>query len=312
MTTTLANALNLALHHQMKSDSKVIIAGQDIGINGGVFRITEGLIDQFGAARVIDTPISESFQAGFAIGLALSGYRPIMEFQFMGFMYSALEQIISHASRFRNRTRGQLTTPVVFRAPFGGHIHAPEHHSESMEALFCQIPGLRVISPSTPHLGYHLLRQAIECADPVVFLEPKALYRALPGEIDFDHPPKLGQAHILSPGEDLTIITWGGMISAALKTAQYYRQSFGIEIEVIDLSSLHPIDKTTIIQSVQKTKRALILHEAAKTGAIGAEIMSILIENCHNMLIRPHRLGGLDIIPPYYQNEKFFSLTAGN
>ncbi len=272
----LLEAVNQALRHAMEADENVVILGEDIATNGGVFRATEGLKETFGFRRVMDTPLAENLIAGLAVGMASQGLKPVAEIQFMGFIYAALEQLISHAARLRNRTRGRLSCPLVIRAPFGGGIHAPEHHSESTEALFAHIPGLRVVIPSSPARAYGLLRAAIACPDPVLFMEPKRLYRLqrLPVELD-DDPLPLDRCFTLRAGEDVSLISWGAMIHETLAAAEQLAAE-GIKAEVIDVASLNPLDRDTLIATASKTGRVVIVHEAPLNGGFGAEIAATI------------------------------------
>jgi 2-oxoisovalerate dehydrogenase E1 component beta subunit len=304
---TLVEAINQALMYEMQVDSDVVILGEDIGKNGGVFRATVGLLDKFGAERVRDTPLAESMIAGLAIGMAIEGLKPVAEFQFMGFIYPALDQIINHASRIRNRTRGQMSCPVVFRAPYGCGIRAPEHHSESTEALFAHIPGLRVVMPSSPVRAYGLLLAAIRNPDPVIFLEPSRLYRWAKQEV-----PNTGDAlpldvcFTLREGEDVTLVTWGSLVKETLAAAEKLAAE-GISAEVIDLATIKPIDMDTILFSVEKTGRCVIVHEAARTCGVGAEISAQLAERGLLFLKAPvQRITGYDTIVPYARLEKFY------
>jgi 2-oxoisovalerate dehydrogenase E1 component beta subunit len=306
MTTpiTLVEAVNQALHYEMSHDKEVIVLGEDVGMNGGVFRATVGLHEKF-PHRVLDTPLAESMIAGISIGMSVQGLKPVAEFQFEGFIYPAFNQIISHASRMRNRSRGRLHCPIVFRAPFGGGIHAPEHHSESPEALFAHIPGLRVVIPSSPAKAYGLLLAAIRDPDPVIFFEPKRIYRKIK-QIVPDHGKALplDKAFILKPGQDVTLISWGAMVYETLEAAKKLQHE-NISAEVIDLATIKPIDKQTIFESVKKTGRVVIVHEAVKTCGVGAEIAALIAEHCFHDLTAPiMRVTGFDIIVPYSQLEQ--------
>ena len=265
---TLVEAINQALAHELKADPTVIVLGQDVGANGGVFRATAGLLERFGAARIVDTPLAETLIAGMSVGLAAQGMRPVAEIQFMGFIYPALDQMLNHAARMRNRTRGRLTCPMVLRAPTGAGIHAPEHHSESTEALFAHIPGLRVVVPSSPARAYGLLLAAIRDPDPVIFLEPTRIYRLVKESV-----PDTGQAlpldvcFMLRDGTDLTLVTWGAATRETLAAAEALERE-GVEAEVIDVATLAPLDMRTILESVQKTGRCVIVHEAARNVGV--------------------------------------------
>lgn len=303
----LLDAVNYALDNALQSDNDVVLLGQDIGNNGGVFRATDHLFKKYGKNRVIDMPLAENLIAGAAIGMASQGLKAVAELQFMGFIYPAIDQIINHASRIRNRTRGRITCPVVFRAPYCGGIGAPEHHSESTEAMFAHIPGIRVIIPGTPASAYRQLLAAINNPDPVVFLEPKKIYRSVKQKVRLDGiPGNLDKAYIMKSGEDITLISWGATLHETLK-ASHHLDKAGISTEVIDLNSIKPIDKETIIQSVKKTGRCIIAHEANKTCGVGAEIAATLSEECLYYLNAPiKRVAGPDIIMPYYKMENNF------
>lgn len=304
---TLVEAVNQAISYEMAHDKNVVILGEDIAVNGGVFRTTVGLLEKFGPERVLDTPLAESMIAGMTIGMSTQGLKPIAEFQFMGFIYSAFDQILSHAARLRNRTRGRLTCPLVFRAPYGGGIHAPEHHSESMEALFAHIPGIRVVIPSSPAKAYGLLLAAIRNPDPVLFLEPKRIYRLVKQEVpDNGEALPLDKCFIVKPGNDVTLITWGAMIKETLEAAEQLEGN-GISAEIIDLATISPIDMETILTSVEKTGRCVIIHEAPRSGGIGAEIAAQLAEYALDSLQAPiQRVSGYDTVMPYAQLEKYY------
>ncbi|OGO93454.1 MAG: 2-oxoisovalerate dehydrogenase [Coxiella sp. RIFCSPHIGHO2_12_FULL_44_14] len=304
---TLARAVSQAIAYEMQRDDSVIVFGEDIAKNGGVFRTTEGLLEKFGPHRVIDTPLAESMIAGIAVGMATQGLKPIAEFQFMGFIYSGFDQIISHAARMRNRTRGRLHCPIVYRAPFGGGIRAPEHHSESTEALFAHIPGVRVVIPSSPARAYGLLLASIRDPDPVIFLEPKRIYRWVKQDVPDDGQAlPLDRCFILREGNDVTLITWGAMIKETLEAAeQLARQD--IHAEVIDVATIKPFDRETILHSVEKTGRAVIIHEAPRTGGVGADIAAEISEHGLLSLLAPvQRVTGYDTVMPYYQLEKYY------
>jgi 2-oxoisovalerate dehydrogenase E1 component subunit beta len=301
---TMVEAINMAHAWEMEHDPSVVVIGEDVGVNGGVFRATVGLQQRFGATRVQDTPLAEGLIAGTAIGLAASGIKPIAEIQFMGFIYPALDQIASHMARLRNRTRGRLTCPLVLRMPHGGGIHAPEHHSESLEALLCHHPGLRVVCPSSPARAYGLLLAAIRDPDPVIFLEPVRLYRFVRQEVEDDgRALPIDSCFVLREGSDLTIVTWGAMTVETLKAAEQIAAE-GISCEVIDLASLSPIDFETILDSVVKTGRLLIVHEAARNCAVGAEIAATVAEQALYDLLGPiRRVTGYDTVMPLYRLE---------
>lgn len=305
---TLIEAITQALAYELAHDENVVVFGEDVGKNGGVFRATAGLQERFGANRVFDTPLAESMIGGLAIGMATQGLKPVAEFQFMGFIYPAMNQIISHAARFRNRTRGRLTCPAVFRTPCGGGIRAPEHHSESTEALFSHIPGLQVIVPSSPKRAYGLLLAAMRNPDPVVFLEPMRIYRLMKQEVeDNGEELPIGKCFVLQEGSDLTLLSWGASINETMLVSQELAQNEGISCEVIDVATIKPLDIDTILDSVAKTKRCVIVHEAPKTCGVGAEIACLLQENLLSELMAPvMRVTGYDTVIPYFQLEKYY------
>ncbi|MDF1646170.1 MAG: alpha-ketoacid dehydrogenase subunit beta [Legionellaceae bacterium] len=304
---TLLEAVTQALAYELNIDKDIVIFGEDVGKNGGVFRATAGLQERFGEKRVFDSPLAESMIAGLAIGMSTQGLKPVAEFQFMGFIYPALNQIISHAARMRNRTRGRLSCPIVFRAPFGGGIHAPEHHSESTEALFAHIPGLQVVIPSSPKRAYGLLLAAMRNPDPVIFLEPKRIYRLVKQPVpDNGEALPLGKCFTLKTGDDVTLISWGASMHETLQAARTLDKE-GISCEVIDVATIKPLDIETILNSVEKTGRAVIIHEAAKSGGVGAEISAQIMENSLDTLLAPvQRVTGYDVTMPYFQLEKHY------
>ena len=304
---TLLEAVTQALAYELTHDKDVVIFGEDVGKNGGVFRATDGLQARFGNDRVFDSPLAESMIAGLAIGMSLQGLKPIAEFQFMGFIYPAMNQIITHAARMRNRTRGRLHCPLVFRAPFGGGIRAPEHHSESTEALFAHIPGLQVVIPSSPKRAYGLLLAAIRNPDPVIFLEPKRIYRLVKQPVeDNGEALPLGKCFTLQQGDDVTLISWGASMHETLIAAKELTNE-GISCEVIDVATIKPMDSDTILASVEKTGRCVIVHEGAKTCGVGAEISAIIMENAMADLLAPvQRVTGYDTVMPYFQLEKHY------
>ena len=309
----LVEAVNLALRRAMLDDESVVLLGEDIGVNGGVFRATDGLQEQFGISRVMDTPLAETTIAGTAVGMAVAGLKPIAEIQFMGFIYATLEHLFCHAARKRNRTRGRLTCPLVLRAPLGGGIHGPEHHSESTEALFAHIPGLRVVIPSSPARAYGLLLAAINNPDPVIFLEPKRLYRAEKHEVvDDGKALPLDTCFTLREGTDLTLISWGACIKECLSVVDGFNSiaDSGLSIELIDLATVNPIDFATIEASIKKTGRCVIVHEAAKTCGIGAEIAAHIAEHLMSYCKAPvKRITGFDTVMPYFRNEQHYMIT---
>jgi 2-oxoisovalerate dehydrogenase E1 component beta subunit len=297
--TTLVGAVTMALARAMEEDERVVVLGEDVGVNGGVFRATLGLLERFGPERVLDTPLAELAIGGVAVGMAVEGLRPVAEIQFVGFVYPAVDQIVSHASRMRNRTRGRLSCPMVLRAPFGGGIHAPEHHSESLEAMFAHVPGLRVVIPSSPARAYGLLLAAIRDPDPVIFLEPARIYRAVRQEVEDDGKAlPLDTAFVLREGRDLTLVTWGAMTKETLAAAETLAAE-AVSAEVIDVATVKPLDEGTILASVEKTGRCVIVHEAALTCGFGAEIAARIAEKGLLSLQAPiERVAGWDTVMP--------------
>ena len=304
---TLVEAVRLAIGRAMADDDAVVVLGEDVGANGGVFRATDGLAARFGSGRVIDTPISESMFVGVAVGLATQGFRPIVEYQFMGFLYPGLDQLANHASRLRNRTRGRLSCPMVVRAPYGGGVHAPEHHSESFEAMVAHIPGLRVVIPSSPAKAYGLLLAAIADPDPVVFLEPKRMYRSTREEIDDDGEAlPLDRCFTVRHGDDLTLVTWGASTIETLAAADALAAE-GVTADVIDIATIKPLDIDTILHSVERTGRCVIVHEAPRTGGVGAEIAAALAgEGLTSLLAPVARVTGYDTVMPLFRNEHHY------
>ncbi len=301
----MVEAVAMAHAWELQHDPAVVVIGEDVGANGGVFRATQGLQQRFGAERVQDTPLAEAAIAGVAIGMAAQGLKPIAEIQFMGFLYPALDQIINHMSRMRHRTRGRLSCPIVMRMPHGGGIHAPEHHSESVETLLCHVPGLRVVCPSSPARAYGLLLAAIRDPDPVMFLEPTRLYRASRQEVPDDgRALPLDRAFVLREGADVTIVSWAAMIAETLQAAAELVAA-GVDAEVIDLASLSPIDATTILDSVAKTGRLVIVQEAARNVGVGAEVAAIVAEDgLYDLLAPIRRVAGYDTVMPLYRLER--------
>ncbi len=296
---TLVEAVTQALAHELAADERVLLLGEDVGVNGGVFRTTVGLQERFGPERVIDTPLAETLIAGMSVGLAAQGMRPVAEIQFMGFIYPAIDQLLNHAARLRNRTCGRLTCPLVLRSPIGGGIHAPEHHSESTETLFAHIPGLRVVVASSPARAYGLLLAAIRDPDPVVFLEPTRLYRLAKEAVpDTGEALPLDVCFVLREGKDVTLVTWGATTRETLSAAAALADE-GIEAEVIDVATLAPLDMTTILESVAKTGRCVIAHEAARNVGVGAEIAAQVADRGLLTLLAPiKRVAGYDTIMP--------------
>lgn len=304
---TLLEAVNLALHRAMLEDANVVMLGEDIGVNGGVFRATQGLRERFGFKRVLDTPLAETMIAGVSVGMAAQGLKPVMEIQFLGFIYAAMEHLVSHASRLRNRTRGRLSCPLVVRSPMGAGIRAPEHHSESTEALFAHIPGLRVLVPSSPARAYGLLLAAIDDPDPVIFLEPTRLYRMNPQVVvDDGRRLPLDSCFTLREGQDITLISWGGSVHETLQAAAQLERR-GVSVEVIDVACIKPLDLDTLEASVRKTGRAVIIHEAPRSCGVGAEIAASLYERALLDLQAPIvRVTAPDIPPPLYRLEQLY------
>ena len=304
---TIAQAVRDAMLEEMDRDDRVIVLGEDVGIDGGVFRATDGLIERFGAERVIDTPLAESSIIGMSVGLAATGFRPIAEIQFMGFVYPAINQLFGHAARLRNRTRGRLSCPMVVRMPYGGGIHPPEHHSESYEALFLNTPGFKVVVPSNPYDAKGLLVSAIRDEDPVLFMEPKRIYRAFREAVPAEsYSVLLGKAKVVREGTDATLIAWGAMVRVCLDAAEVLARE-DISSEVVDMRTLNPLDRETIIESVVKTGRAVVVHEAVRTGGFGAEISAQIHEHAMLQLHAPvQRVTGFDIVFPLAQNEKLY------
>jgi pyruvate dehydrogenase E1 component beta subunit len=296
---TMVEALRAALARALEEDPAVVILGEDVGVAGGVFRATDGLLARFGASRVRDTPLAEATIAGVAVGAATQGLRPVAEIQFAGFIYPAIDQLANHAARMRTRTRGRLTCPMVVRAPYGGGVHAPEHHSESLEALFAHIPGLRVVVPSGPACAYGLLLAAIRDPDPVVFFEPKRRYRARKEEVTDDGVAlPLDRAVVARAGGDVTLVAWGAMLDDALVAAAEVAKD-GVSVEVLDLASLKPFDEAALLTSVRKTGRCVVVHEAPRTGGFGAEVAARLAEGALDTLLAPvRRVTGPDAVMP--------------
>jgi 2-oxoisovalerate dehydrogenase E1 component beta subunit len=301
---TMIEAIAMAQAWELEHDPSVVVLGEDVGKSGGVFRATAGLYERFGPDRVQDTPLAENMIAGMCVGMAAQGMKPVAEIQFMGFVYPAFDQIVNHMSRLRHRTRGRMSCPVVMRMPHGGGIHAPEHHSESVESMLAHIPGLRVVCPSSPGRAYGLLLAAIRDPDPVIFLEPARIYRLVKQEVADDGVAlPLDVCFTLREGDDVTIVTWGAMTVDVLKAAEQLAQE-GISAEVIDLATISPIDSETILASVAKTGRLVIVHEAARNCGVGAEIAAIVAERGLYDLVAPiQRVTGFDTVMPLYRLE---------
>lgn len=300
----LVEAINLALAQEMAADDRVILLGEDVGLNGGVFRVTDGLQKRFGADRVVDTPLCESGIIGSSIGLAMAGMRPVPEIQFEGFMGPAYDQLVNQAARCRSGTRGAFTCPMTVRVPIGGGIHAPELHSDSPEAVYAHTPGLKIVMPSRPYDAKGLLISAIRDPDPVIFFEPKRAYRSFREEVpEEEYTIPIGLAKVLSEGENVTVIAWGAMVFQCLEAIDQLPEEMSAEL--IDLRTIYPIDMETIAESVRKTGRAVVVHEAPKTCGLGAEISSLIQEHCFLHLEAPvQRVTGFDTAMPYYKLER--------
>jgi pyruvate dehydrogenase E1 component beta subunit len=303
MQLNLVEAINLALRQEMQRDERVIVLGEDVGLNGGVFRVTDKLQKEFGEDRVVDTPLSEGGIMGASVGLAHAGMIPVPEIQFEGFLGPAYDQLISQAARSRNRNRGTYTCPLTVRVPVGGGIHAPELHSDSPEAVYVHTPGLKVVMPSRPYDAKGMLATAIRDPDPVVFFEPKRVYRSFREEVPEEpYTIDFGRANLLNEGEDVTVVTWGASVFQCLEAIDQLPET--VDVDLIDLRSLWPLDIETIVESVKKTGRAVVVHEAPKTGGLGAEIASIIQERCFLYLEAPvQRVTGFDVPMPYYKLE---------
>lgn len=302
----MVQAINLALKEEMQRDKDVVLLGEDVGRDGGVFRVSEGLLDIFGPERVIDTPLAESGIAGAAIGMSLYGLKPVAEIQFLGFIYPAIDQIFSHASRVRSRSRGRFTCPLVIRTPYGSGIKAPELHSESTEAFFCHMPGIKVVVPSSPYYAKGLLISSIRDPDPVIFLESTRLYRLIKEDVpEGEYTVPLGRARVVQEGGDVTVIAWGSMLHRALQAAE------GFDAEVIDMMTLNPFDEETIFKSVKKTGRVVIVHEAPKTCGFGAELSATIAEDAMLYLKAPIiRVAGYDVVMPLPKLEDHYTPTV--
>jgi pyruvate dehydrogenase E1 component beta subunit len=305
---TMVQAINLALRQEMDHDDSVIVLGEDVGVDGGVFRVTEGLLEAFGERRVIDTPLAESAIVGTSIGMAAYGLKPVCEIQFSGFSYMAFHQLENHAARLRWRSRGHYHVPMVLRAPYGAGVRALEHHSESREAYYAHTPGLKMVIPSTPRKARALLLSAIRDPDPVIFFEPKAVYRAFREEVpEAEETWPLGKAHVVREGKELTLVAYGAMLRPTLKAADILRDEDGVEAEVIDLLSLSPLDHDTFVTSVRKTGRVVTVHEAARSFGPAAEIVARLVEKAFWYLEAPvRRVTGFDTIVPLFAYEQAF------
>lgn len=313
MKVTMIEAINQALTLEMERDQRVVLFGEDIGANGGVFRVTEHLQHQFGEARVFDTPLAESGIIGTAIGMAVYGLRPIAEIQFAGFLYVCMNQLVSQAARMRYRSGGAFTCPLVVRAPYGGNVRTPEMHSDSLEGIFLQTPGLKVVVPSNPYDARGLLAAAVADPDPVLFLENIKLYRSFRQETPAEHYTlPLGVANVVQEGEDVSIFAYGAMVNVALEAAKKAKQELGTGCEVIDLRTIWPLDEEAIVRSVEKTGRAIVVHEAPRAGGIGAEITAIINDKCLYSLLKPvGRVTGYDTPFPVPGVEDYYVPTSG-
>jgi pyruvate dehydrogenase E1 component beta subunit len=304
----MVQALNHALREEMERDEDVIVLGEDVGVDGGVFRVTDGLIDQFGAARVMDTPLAEAGIVGMSVGMAAYGLKPVAEIQFSGFAYLAFHQLEAQAARLRWRSQGRYHVPMVLRMPYAGGVRALEHHSESREAYYAHTPGLKMVIPSGPRTARALLLSAIRDPDPVVFFEPKSIYRAFREEVpDEEETLPIGQAQVVREGRDVTLIAYGAMMRPTLEAAGVLQEAAGVEAEVIDLLSIYPLDHETFAASVRKTGRAVVVHEAPRSFGPGAEIVSRLVEKSFWYLEAPiQRVAGADIIIPLFAYEQVY------
>lgn len=309
---TMVDALNTALHQEMEKDDRVIVLGEDVGVDGGVFRVTEGLLEEFGERRVIDTPLAEAGIVGTSIGMAVYGLRPVCEIQFSGFSYLAFQQLEAHAARMRWRSRGAYTVPMVLRTPYSGGVRALEHHSESREAYWAHTPGLKMVIPSGPRNARALLVSAIRDPDPVVFYEPKAVYRAFREEVPEEEETwPLGKAQVAREGDDITTISYGAMMRPTLQAAERLREEDGVEAEVVDVLTIAPLDHETLADSVRKTGRVVIVHEAPRSLGPGAEIVARLVEKSFWYLEAPiRRVTGYDVVIPLFAYEKAYLPSA--
>lgn len=303
----MVQALNSSLHQAMAADEKVVVMGEDVGINGGVFRVTDNLSRTFGRARVIDTPIAESAILGTAIGMAMAGLKPVVEMQFSGFSYLMMHQLEGNASRMRTRSRGQFTVPLVVRMPYGAGVRALEHHSESKETYYAHTPGVKVVIPSTPSNAGPLLKAAIEDPDPVIFMEPKRSYRSFKEKVEPGGAYGIGKADVLAKGEDLTLISWGAMMRDSLKAAEVVKDQMGASLEIIDLITISPIDAAAVIESVKKTGRCVVVQEAQKTLGPASEIIALINDQALMYLEAPvKRVTMYDVIMPLFAREQMY------
>ena len=307
---TIVKAINNALDIKLKEDENIVIYGEDVGVEGGVFRVTEGLQKKYGAERVFDSPLAESGIVGTALGMAVSGLRPVVELQFEGFTFPAFNQILSNVARIQNRSRGKYGAPMVIRFPYGGGVNALEHHSDSPEALFAHIPGLKVVIPSTPHDAKGMMIAALESNDPIIFMEPKRIYRAIKQEVpDEKYTLPLDKARVVQEGSDITLVAFGAMIRECQK-AIVMAEEAGISVELIDLRSIYPIDRETIRTSVRKTGRMIVVAEAHESFSVGSELIAIANEEAFLYLeAPPRRVGGFDTIVPLAQGEPYYIIS---
>ncbi|WP_121822968.1 alpha-ketoacid dehydrogenase subunit beta [Halostella salina] len=305
MQATIVEAINDAMHEEMGNDDRTLVFGEDVAESGGVFRATEGLQDEFGGERVLDTPLSEIGIVGAAIGLATYGFRPIAEIQFSGFLPPAFDQLVTNASRIRWRTRGELTAPMTVRTPYGAGVRALEHHSESLEAAYAHVPGLKVAVPSTPHDAKGMLISAVRDPDPVLFMEPKHVYRSFRGEVpEGTYTEPLGKAAVRAEGEDVTVVAWGAMMH---KTREAVDALDDVDVELIDLRSISPLDRETVVESVKKTGRCVVVHEAPKTGGFAGELIATINDEALMYLEAPvERVTGFDVPVPLLAMEDFY------
>ena len=310
---TMVQALNLALHQEMEQDDDILVLGEDVGVDGGVFRVTEGLLEKYGEGRVLDTPLAESSIVGTAIGMAVYGLKPVCEIQFSGFSYLAFQQLESHAARMRWRSRGAYHVPMVLRTPYGAGVRALEHHSESKEAYYAHTPGLKMVIPSGPRVARALLVSAIRDPDPVVFFEPKAIYRAFREEVpDEEETLPLGKAEVVRAGSDLTLISYGAMLRPTLEAADVLQEEDGVESEVIDLRTVAPLDHETFAGSARKTGRVVIVNEAPRSFGPAAEVVTRLVEKAFWHLEAPvRRVTGYDVVVPFFAYEKTYLPDVG-
>lgn len=307
---TMVKAINNALDIKLSEDDSIVVYGEDVGVEGGVFRVTEGLQKKYGEARVFDSPLAESGIVGTALGMAVAGLRPVVELQFEGFAFPAFNQILSNVSRIRNRSRGKYDAPMVIRFPYGGGVNALEHHSDSPEALFAHIPGLKVVIPSTPHDAKGMMIAALESSDPIIFMEPKRIYRAIKQEVpDEKFSLPLDKAKVVHEGSDITLVAFGAMIRECRK-AILMAEEKGISVELIDLRSIYPIDRHTIRNSVRKTGRMIVVAEANESFSVGSELIAIANEEAFLYLeAPPRRVGGFDTVVPLAQGEPYFMIS---